>query len=160
MSNCNDPQRSHSQAAATNVLNVCLLALAVLISSAVLLTPTVHAQPQTTAPTLFVNIKVTLTDTRFVLSRHDAPRGTYARFIIHNIGTRSHAFTLGKAHRGTGLQSGFTRTLRPGARQIFLLFLDYRSRIPYYGSLAADRMKPGMKGTFTIGNCVASSVGC
>jgi hypothetical protein len=161
MSNCNASQRSHSQASATNVLRgVCLLAIAVLISSAVLLTPTVHAQPQTTAPTLFVNIKVTLTDTRFVLSRHDAPRGTYARFIIHNIGKRSHAFTLGKAHRGTGRQSGFTRTLRPGARKILLLFLDYRSTIPYHGSLAADRMNPRMKGTFTIGKCVASSVGC
>jgi hypothetical protein len=138
---------------------VSTLALAVLISGA-LLTPAAHAQPRTTAPTLFVNIRVTLTDTRISLSRHDAPRGTYARFIIHNVGTRSHAFTLGKARRGTGLQSGFTRTLRPRERKIFLLFLDYRSRIPYFGSLPADRMKPAMRGTFMIGACVPTSVGC
>ena len=135
------------------------LLLAVLVSSAVLV-PAAHSQSRTTAPTLFVNIGVTLTDTRIVMSRHGAPRGTYARFIIRNVGKRSHAFTLGTARRGTGRQSGFTRTLRPGTRKILILFLDYRGRIPYFGSLAADRAKPGMKGTFTIGGCVNGSVGC
>ena len=130
-----------------------------LISSAILV-PTARAKPSTTAPTAFVNVAVTITDTRITLSRHDVPRGTYARFIIRNIGTKPHAFTLGKARRGTGRQSGFTRTLAPHTRKILILFLDYRSRIPYFGSLASDRAKPGMKGTFTIGACVPASVGC
>jgi hypothetical protein len=133
--------------------------LGLLVSSAILV-PTAHGQSSTTAPTLFVNVAVTITDTRIVLSRHDAPRGTYARFIIRNTGTRPHAFTLGTARRGTGRQSGFTRALRPGTRKILILFLDYRSRIPYFGSLAVDRAKPGMRGTFTIGACVHASVGC
>jgi hypothetical protein len=135
------------------------LVLGLFVLSAMLV-PAAHAQPSTTAPTLFVNIGVTITDTRIVLSRHDAPRGTFARFIIRNIGTKPHAFTLGKAKRGTGRQSGFTSTVRPGARKILILFLDYRSRIPYFGSLPADRAKPGMKGTFTIGACVTAGVGC
>jgi hypothetical protein len=122
--------------------------------------PAAQAQPRTTAPSAFVNIRVTLTDTRIVLSRHSAPRGAYARFIIHNIGTKPHAFTLGKARRGVGSQSGFTRTLQPRARKILLLFLDYRGRIPYFGSLPSDLPKSAMKGTFTIGDCISASVGC
>lgn len=135
------------------------LVLGLAVAGAVLV-PAAHARSRTTAPTLFVNVHVTITDTRIVLSRHDAPRGTYARFIIRNTGTRPHAFTLGNARRGTGLQSGFTRTLQPSTRKILILFLDYRSRIPYFGSLPADRSKPGMRGTFTIGACVHASVGC
>jgi hypothetical protein len=135
------------------------LVLGLVVCSAILV-PAAHAQSRTTAPTLFVNIRVTITDTRIALSRHNAPRGTYARFIIRNTGTRPHAFTLGTARRGTGRQSGFTRTLQPRSQKILILFLDYRSRIPYFGSLAADRAKPGMRGTFTIGACVHASVGC
>ena len=110
----------------------------------------VSAAQATTAPTVFYNIHVTLTNTRIVLDKHSAPRGTYARFIIRNLDTRPHNFTLGKARRGTGLQSGFSRTLKPRQKQILLLFLDYRGPIPYSGGLPADRSKPGMKGVFTI----------
>jgi len=119
-----------------------------------------QARPLTTAPTVFYNIHVTLTNSRIVLDRHNAPRGTYARFIIRNLDTRPHNFTLGKVRRGTGAQSGFSRTLAPRQKQILLLFLDYRGPIPYRGGLPADRSKPGMKGVFTIGGCVSKSVGC
>jgi hypothetical protein len=134
----------------------------VLVLAAVALVPAEQAQarPQTTAPTVFFNIRVTLTNARIIVDKHRAPRGTYARFVIRNVGTRPLNFTLGKAKRGTGAQSGFSRTLKPRERQILLLFLDYRGAIPYSSRLAADRAKPGMKGVFTIGGCIAQSVGC
>jgi hypothetical protein len=31
-----------------------------------------------------------------------------------------------------------------------VLFLDHRGQVAYYGSLADDRSKPGMRGVFTI----------
>lgn len=134
-----------------------LLGLVVIVLASLTLVPA--AQP-TTAPTVFYNIHVTLTNTRIVLDKHSAPRGTFARFIIRNLDTRPHNFTLGKARRGTGAQSGFSRTLKPRQKVILLLFLDYRGPIPYRGGLPADRSKPGMKGVFTIGGCVSKSVGC
>ena len=133
---------------------------AVIALASLALVPAVQARPLTTAPTVFFNIRVTLTNTRIVLDKHSAPRGTYARFIIRNVDTRPHNFTLGKARRGTGRQSGFSRTLKPHQKQILLLFLDYRGPIPYSGGLRADRSKPGMKGVFTIGGCISKSVGC
>jgi hypothetical protein len=137
-----------------------LLALLVLVLASPALASAAQARPQTTAPTVFYNVHVTLTNTRIVLDTHRAPRGTYARFVIRNLDTRPHNFTLGKARRGTGAQSGFSRTLKPRQKQILLLFLDYRGPIPYSGGLPADRAKPGMKGIFTIGGCVSESVGC
>lgn len=136
------------------------LALAAFVLASLTLVTAAQARPQTTAPTVFYNIKVTLTSSRILLDKHSAPRGTYARFIIRNLDTRPHNFTLGKARRGTGAQSGFSRTLEPRQKQILLLFLDYRGPIPYSGGLPADRSKPGMKGVFTIGTCVSRSVGC
>jgi hypothetical protein len=136
------------------------LGLAVLVLASLALVPAARARPQTTAPTVFFNIHVTLTNSRILLDKHSAPRGTYARFIIRNVDTRPHNFTLGKARRGTGAQSGFSRTLKPRQKQILLLFLDYRGPMPYIGGLRADRSKPGMKGVFTVGGCVSQSVGC
>jgi hypothetical protein len=87
--------------------------LLVLALASLTLVAAAQARPETTAPTVFYNVHVTLTSTRIVLDRHRAPRGTYARFIIRNLDTRPHNFTLGKARRGTGAQSGFSRTLKP-----------------------------------------------
>lgn len=137
-----------------------LIGLVVFVLASLTLVSATQAHPQTTAPTVFYNIHVTLTNTRIVLDKHNAPRGTYARFIIRNLDTRPHNFTLGKVRRGTGAQSGFSRTLKPRQKQILLLFLDYRGPIPYSAGLPADRSKSGMKGVFTIGGCVSKSVGC
>ena len=114
------------------------------------LAPAVHAQPRTTIPDVLTNVKVTITDTRITLSRHRVPRGTNARFIISNIGTMTHNFTLGTAKPGQGLPTGFSRTLRPGTQQVILLFLNYRGVLPYFAGLPADRSKPGMKGEFRV----------
>ena len=107
-------------------------------------------RPQTTAPTAVVDITVTITDTRISISPKRAARGNYARFVLLNVGTKPHTFAFGTAKRGTGVQTGFTRPLKPKEQKTFLLFLDYRGQVAYYGSLAADRSKPGMRGVFTI----------
>jgi hypothetical protein len=106
--------------------------------------------PQTTAPPPVVDIKITITDTRISVSPKGARRGDYARFILLNIGKRPHAFTLGGTKPGTGVQTGFSKLLKPKEQKILLLFLDYRGRIAYRGTLPADRSLPGMKGVFTI----------
>jgi hypothetical protein len=108
-------------------------------------------QPQTTVPDVFVTVHVTLTDARIKLDRHSASRGDEARFVIRNIGTKRHNFTLGTtAKSGTGAQTGFSRTLKPKEEKLILLFLDYRGPLPYRSTVAFDLKKPGMKGVFKI----------
>jgi hypothetical protein len=108
------------------------------------------ARPQTTAPPPVVNVKVTITDTRIGVTPKIAQRGDYARFILVNLGKQPHTFTLGTTKHGTGVQTGFSKALKPNEQKILLLFLDYRGRISYRGTLPADRSKPGMQGVFTI----------
>ena len=107
-------------------------------------------QPRTTAPPEVVTIKIMITDTAIRMSPKAAPRGDIARFILVNSGKKPHTFALGHQHRQTGSQTGFTRSLKPGAQHILILFLDYRGTLPYLGTLPADRTKPAMKGTFKI----------
>jgi hypothetical protein len=106
--------------------------------------------PQTTAPPPVVDVRVTITDAAIRMSPKGAFRGDFARFILVNVGKKPHTFTFGGAKRGAGVQTGFRQPLKPRQQKILLLFLDYRGRITYYGSLAADRAKPAMKGVFTI----------
>jgi hypothetical protein len=109
--------------------------------------------PSTTAPDLYVTVNVTMTDTKFILSTHAAPRGADARFVIHNVSNKTNIFAVGKAEYGSGAQTGFSAKVKPGQKKILILFLDVRGKIPYYGALPADRNKPGMKGVFMIGPC-------
>jgi hypothetical protein len=108
------------------------------------------AEPATTAPPPVIDVRVTITDSAITLRPKSAIRGAFARFILVNAGTKPHAFTLGTAKRGTGAQTGFSSSLRPKQQKVLLLFLDYRGRLPYFGSLPADRSKSAMKGIFTI----------
>jgi hypothetical protein len=127
----------------------------VVVLSAVALVPaargTVRTQdgPLTTIPNVFVDIQVTLTDTRITLNRHTVNRGIEGRFIIRNVGTKRHSFTLGGTSRGT-VQPGFSRTVNPREQYIELVFLNYRGPVPYRSVIPADRSKPGMKGIFRI----------
>ena len=106
--------------------------------------------PQTTAPPPVIDIRVTITDTAVKMSPKSGYRCDYARFSVVNSGKKPHTLTFGHQKRGAGVQTGFTAALRPSQQKILLLFLDYRGKVPYAGTLAADRAKPGMKGTFTI----------
>ena len=113
----------------------------------------VPAVPLTTAPDLFVTVNVTMTNTKFTLSLHSGPRGADAKFVIHNVSNKPHNFAIGTEKYGTGVQTGFSATVKPGQTTILILFLDIRSTITYGPGLPADRNKPGMRGTFSIGPC-------
>jgi hypothetical protein len=122
---------------------------------AVALVPAAHgmvrAQPQTTVPDVFVTIHVTISDSRISLDRRSSHRGDEVRFVIRNVGTKPHNFTLGgKAARGAGRQTGFVSTLKARQEKLVLMFLDYRGPLPYRSTLQHDLGKPGMKGVFKI----------
>lgn len=108
------------------------------------------AQPRTTAPPPIVTIKITITDSRIAINPKRAQRGSMARFILLNLGKKPHTFKLGHERRGTASQTGFTKALQPSQQHILIYYLDYRGKLPYFSSLPADRLKPGMTGIFTI----------
>lgn len=108
------------------------------------------AQLGTTAPPEVVTVKITMTDTAFRVTPKAAPRGAIARFVLVNRGKKPHTFALGHTRHGTGSQTGFTKSLKPGEQSILILFLDYRGLLPYRGTLTHDRAKPAMQGTFRI----------
>lgn len=110
-------------------------------------------RPLTTAPNLYVTVNVTMTNTKFVLSVHAAPRGADARFVLHNASNKPHNFAIGSNKYGTGVQTGFSATLRPGQQKILILFLDIRGKVAYYPGLPADRNQSGMRGEFLVGPC-------
>jgi hypothetical protein len=107
-------------------------------------------RPTTTAPPQVITIKVMISDSAIRLTPKSAPRGDMGRFILVNTGKKRHTFALGHERRQSGTQTGFTRTLGPGQQVILLLYLDYRGKLPYLGTLPADRLKPAMQGTFRI----------
>jgi hypothetical protein len=108
------------------------------------------ARPQTTAPPEVITVRINMTDTAFHVGPKSAPRGDLGRFILVNRGKKPHAFALGHTNHGTGSQTGFSRTLKPGQQVVLILFLDFRGSLPYRGTLPADRVKPAMQGTFRI----------
>jgi len=132
-----------------------LLSLAGAGAAHTLSTP--HRMARTTAPDNYVDVHVTMTNTKFTLSRHEGPRGSDARFILKNVSNKPHNFELGQQRAGLGIQSGFSATVPPHKQKILILFLDYRGKVAYYGGLKTDRSKPGMKGVFKIGACAAVS---
>ena len=117
---------------------------------ALLFVSAAQARPLTTAPSLILDVHVTITDMRIVLDRHSGPRGVEARFVIKNTGTKAHNFTLNGKTTPAGVLQKFSRTLKPKQRVIVGLFLDQRARIPYLDNLPANRSKPGMRGFFVI----------
>ena len=127
-----------------------LLVLGGALSVAAVVVAQGAAKSQTTAPPAIIPIKITMTDTAFSVTPKSAPRAAFGRFILTNRGKKAHAFTLGSEKRGIGIQTGFTKMLKPDQQAILVLFLDYRGRIAYRGSLPADRNKTRMKGFIRI----------
>ena len=127
-----------------------LLALAAV--SAVALVPAAQSadQPDTTAPPQVANIKITITDTGISVSPKRAQRGSMGRFILVNVGKKPHTLVFGHERRGTGVQTGFKKALKPSQQSVLILFLDFRGEIPYRSILPADLNKPRMKGIFRI----------
>ena len=120
--------------------------------SAVALVPAAQSagQPQTTAPPPVSNIKVIITDSGITISPKLAQRGSMGRFILVNTGKKPHTFVLGHERRGTGVQTGFKKALKPSEQSVLILFLDFRGLIPYHSPLPADKSKPRMQGIFRI----------
>jgi len=120
--------------------------------SAVALVPAAQSarQPQTTAPPPVSNIKVIITDSGITISPKLAQRGSMGRFILVNTGKKPHTFVLGHERRGTGVQTGFKKALKPSQQSVLILFLDFRGAIPYHSPLPADKSKPRMQGIFRI----------
>ena len=120
--------------------------------SALALIPVAHSaiQPRTTAPPQVITVKIMITDSAIHMTPRSAPRGDLGRFILVNAGKKRHVFSLGHQRRQTGSQTGFVKALKPGEQSVLILFLDYRGKLPYLGSLPADRANAKMKGTFTI----------
>jgi hypothetical protein len=127
-----------------------LLAIATVSAAALVPAAQSPAQPQTTAPPEVITVRVNMTDSAFRVSPKSAPRGDLGRFILVNRGKKPHAFALGHTKHGTGTQTGFSRTLKPGQQVVLILFLDFRGALAYRGTLPADRVKPAMQGTFKI----------
>ncbi len=126
--------------------------LAPAVVSAVALVPAAQssAGPLTTNPPPVITIKIFITDTAIRMSPKRGQRGVMARFILVNLGKKPHTFSMGHEKRGQGVQTGFNAPLKPNQQSIHIYFLDYRGKLPYFGSLPGDRSKPAMKGVFTI----------
>jgi hypothetical protein len=133
-----------------------LLAVTALVAGTIVASSS--ARPLTTAPNVFVKIHVTLSDKKITVYPKRAPRGTDAQFIVRNVGKKLHTFTLGTTNRGQGVQTGFSRAVKPGREALLLLFLNYRGAMAYYSNTVADRKNPAMHGKFTVGQDVAGSV--
>jgi hypothetical protein len=120
--------------------------------SAVALVPAAQSarQPQTTAPPPVSNIKIVVTDAGITVSPKFAQRGSMGRFLLVNTGKKPHTLVLGHERRGTGVQTGFKKALKPSEQSVLILFLDFRGAIPYQAVLPADKNKPRMKGIFRI----------
>ncbi|HEX5584067.1 hypothetical protein [Gaiella sp.] len=133
-----------------------LPALALLLVVCSVAASAASAQPETTAPTLFIKVKVTITDSKIIVRPRQAPRGSNVQFMLRNVGKKTHVFTLGTAKRGVGLQTGFKQVVRPGQHKSLMMYLDYRGLLPYYGSTVGQ---PGKRryGAFRIGEAVAGS---
>jgi len=129
-------------------LTLVMLRPLVVMTAALVFVAAGQARPETTVPNRVVSIHVTLTDSQIVLDRHSAPRGVEGRFVIKNIGTKRHNFTLKAGAAGS--TPVLSRTLGPHRQAVLSLFLDYRGKAEYLDRLRADRGKPQMRGVFVI----------
>ena len=132
-----------------------LLAVAAAVSAVALVPaaagtagPTRSAAPRTTEPVDWVDIRVTITDSRIRLSTTNVERGVVGRFIVRNIGVRVHDFTFGDPSSPAGHVT--TGPLKRNGKKTLLAFLDYRGTFPYQSTVKADANRAGMKGKLTI----------
>jgi hypothetical protein len=110
------------------------------------------ARPQTTNPLDEVDVFVQLRDRGISVKPNSGNRGAAARFIVFNVGTKVHSFTLAK-----GLVVPFhssrltTGPLKPHNRAAILYaYLDVRGEVHYSSTVPGDVKRWWMRGTFTI----------
>jgi hypothetical protein len=105
----------------------------------------------TTNPSVYVPIHVTITDSKVKLYPRSEPRGSIARFIVRNAGSKSVMFSVGKQSAGLGDLFGFRTTLRPGAQKTLLLYLARRGLVPYYLGDSYQQAKVAERGQLVVG---------
>jgi hypothetical protein len=105
----------------------------------------------TTNPSVFVAIHVTITDSKVDFYPRSEPRGSTARFIVRNTGSKSVMFSVGKKSAGLGDLFGFRTTLKPGAHKTLLLYLSTRGLVPLYLGDSYQRAKASERGQLIVG---------
>jgi hypothetical protein len=105
----------------------------------------------TTNPSVFVAIHVTITDSKVAIFPKSEPRGSTARFILKNTGSKSVTFSVGKKSPGLGLLFGFRTVLRPGVHKTLLLYLSSRGLVPYYVGRSYGKAKASQRGQLIVG---------
>jgi len=110
--------------------------------------------PLTTEPDAYVDVDVTITDTRIVLSDKDYERGNGVNFHVRNTGKKAHNFALVVASTaqitplgGEGLRTPLLKSKQSAVLQVYL---DIRGDFTYRSLARTDRAKPGMHGKFTV----------
>jgi len=124
---------------------------AVVVVAVATLAPSAQSALQTTTPTVYVAIHVTLTGSKVVVEPRSAPRGVSARFILHNIGTKAVIFSVGNQTRGLGALFGFRTVVKPRTQKTLLLYLAARGTIRYYSGSSFADATAGEKGVLVVG---------
>jgi hypothetical protein len=105
----------------------------------------------TTNPSVFVAIHVTITDSKVAITPKSEPRGSTARFIVSNMGSKSVSFSVGSKSPGLGIRFGFRTLLRPGVHRTLLLYLGTRGLVPYYVGGSYGAAKASQRGQLIVG---------
>ena len=101
------------------------------------------ARPQTTNPTGYFTVHVTVMNKGVRMIPSHAPRGQTAIFLVSNLASSSRVFTLGsKALNRAG--TGFVVKLAPNAQKRLLRYLDFRGRLRYWVTQAGKTKAAGV----------------
>ncbi len=106
---------------------------------------------QTTNPSIYVTIRVTLTSSAVVVTPKDPPRGSMGRFVMRNLGTKPVTFSLGSDTPGLGFKFGFKSVVKPGTEKIRIVYLSTRGKIPYHIGASFSGAKARAKGLLEVG---------
>jgi hypothetical protein len=109
------------------------------------------AATRTTAPSPYVAIHVTVSDSKVVLSPTSEPRGVIARFIVDNAGMKPVTFNVGSETEDRTKGFGFTEVVGPGQRRVRLLYLALRGRLPFYVGSSYSGAKANLRGALQVG---------
>jgi hypothetical protein len=100
-------------------MRILILAAPLILAAGILALPPNGAA--TTAPSLIVAVKVTLTPEAVRFSAKRAPRGNYVQFDVRNTTAKRRTFSL----------AGRTIAVPARRRRLLVVFFDARGRYPY-----------------------------
>jgi hypothetical protein len=113
--------------------------------------PAAEARIETTAPTLYITIHVTLNGPKVTLTPRNVPRGAAARFIMVNVGAAPVTFTVGARTPGLTTPFGFTTVVDAHHQQIKILYLATRGVVPFYEGRSLSKAAGEAKGKLLVG---------